>query len=133
MIPTAMLGACRQHPQGRITYGDTASHHSPQFLAWVRRRRICCHSSHGSSFLARLGSARSSHPTQAPGRNLVKEKGQNLVQLCRKLPAMAVPPWLPQSPLVCTGQDQGPSFLQGVMQDLAELRSCPPWSLKFNI
>lgn len=61
------------------------------FLAW-ERRGICCLSSHSSSFLAGLGSARSGHPTRTPGRNLGKNKEQNLVQLCRKPPGMAVPP-----------------------------------------
>lgn len=47
---------------------------------------------HGSSFLAGVGSARSSHSTRAPGRNLGRNKEQNLVQHCRKPPGMAVPP-----------------------------------------
>lgn len=86
-----MLDACGQHSQSGITYGGHNPSQTP-LLAWERRRGICCLSSHGSSFLAGLGSARSGHPTRAPGRNLGKNKEQNLVQLCRKLLGMAVPP-----------------------------------------
>lgn len=83
---------CRQAAFSEWNYGD--KHIIPSqtpFLAW-ERRRICCLGSHGSSFLAGLGSVCSGHPTRAPGRNLGKNKEQNLVQHCRKPPGMAVPP-----------------------------------------
>lgn len=71
--------------------GDKTSHHQTPFLAW-KKKEICCLSSYGFSFLAGLGSVCSGHPTRAPGRNLGKNKEQNLIQLCRKPPGMAVPP-----------------------------------------
>lgn len=71
--------------------GNISSHPRPHF--WPGKEEgFCCLSSHGSSFLAGLGSVCSGHPTRAPGRNLGKNKEQNLVQRCRKPPGMAVPP-----------------------------------------
>lgn len=86
-----MLHAGRQHSQSGITYGGQNIPSQTPFLAW-KKKGICCLGSHGSSSLAGLGSVRSGHPTRAPGRNLGKNKEQNLVQLCRKPPGMAVPP-----------------------------------------
>ncbi|XP_014744651.1 PREDICTED: phosphoribosyl pyrophosphate synthase-associated protein 1 isoform X3 [Sturnus vulgaris] len=60
-----------QHSQSGTTYrGKHIIPSQTPFLAWERRRGICCLSSHGSSFLAGLGSVCSGYPTRAPGRNL---------------------------------------------------------------
>lgn len=78
-------------PRVELLTGDKTCHHQTPFLVW-KKKEICCLGSYGFSFLAGLGSVRSGHPTRAPGRNLGKNKEQNLIQLCRKLPGMAVPP-----------------------------------------